>query len=209
MLPLDSRARKAIPIYSGFIKYFPNAIVAVAELSRKGNDQHNPGQPLHWDRAKSGDELDALMRHTIDEVLGEDTDTDGVLHATKRAWRAMADLEKKLESRDCVIGKFAPAAGDIVQTTDVYRSNWGDISAAQDTSSWIFNGDGSDSGHREPLESCPICMAEPNIRDAIERTQKVWEVEGEGEPPPPPPNIRLNVKCDDPLCRFCGAWPRL
>lgn len=94
-LPTEAKARKAIPVYSGFIKYFPRAIAAVAELSRKGNAQHNPGQPLHWDRSKSGDELDALMRHLLEAGT---TDTDGVRHSTKLAWRAMANLEKELEA---------------------------------------------------------------------------------------------------------------
>lgn len=65
-LPTDPKARKAVPIYSGVIKYFPDALAAVAECSQKGNDQHNPGKPLHRDRSKSGDELDALQRHLID-----------------------------------------------------------------------------------------------------------------------------------------------
>jgi hypothetical protein len=99
MLPTDSKARKDIPIYSGFIKYFPDAIAAVAELSRIGNDQHNPGKPLHWDRSKSGDELDAQMRHVLDEAAGVAEDTDGVMHLTKNAWRAMAALQKALEKK--------------------------------------------------------------------------------------------------------------
>lgn len=98
-LPTDAKTRKGIPIYSGFIKYFPLAIAAVAELSRKGNDQHNPGKPLHWDRSKSGDEMDAMCRHMLDEALGTEVDTDDVLHATKLAWRAMANLQKKLEQK--------------------------------------------------------------------------------------------------------------
>lgn len=98
-LPTEAAARKAIPIYSGFIKYFPDAIAAVAELSRKGNDQHNPGKPLHWDRSKSGDEMDALMRHLLDDAAGVPVDTDGVEHLTKTAWRAMAALQKHLERK--------------------------------------------------------------------------------------------------------------
>ena len=100
-LPTNAKARKGIPIYSGFIKYFPRAIAAVAELSRKGNDQHNPGKPLHWDRSKSGDELDAQCRHMLDMALdGEDAaDTDEVYHATKNAWRSLANLEKLLEKK--------------------------------------------------------------------------------------------------------------
>jgi hypothetical protein len=99
MLPTDSKARKDIPVYSGFIKYFPLAIAAVAELSRIGNDQHNPGKPLHWDRSKSGDELDAQMRHVLDEASGVAEDTDGVMHLTKNAWRSMAALQKALEAK--------------------------------------------------------------------------------------------------------------
>ena len=93
-LPVDAKARKDLPIFSGFIKYFPDAMVAVAELSRKGNDQHNPGKPLFWDRSKSGDELDALSRHLLDSGT---LDTDGVRHSAKVAWRAMANLQKEIE----------------------------------------------------------------------------------------------------------------
>ena len=100
-LPANAAARKGVPIWSGFFKYFPLAIAAVAELSRKGNDQHNPGKPLGWDRSKSGDELDAQCRHMLDMAdHGEDsTDTDDVYHATKNAWRAMANLQKLLERK--------------------------------------------------------------------------------------------------------------
>lgn len=90
----DAAARKAQPIYSGVIRYFPRALAAIAELSRIGNDQHNPGSPLHWDRSKSGDELDALSRHLVD---AGSKDTDNVWHDTKVAWRALANLEKLLE----------------------------------------------------------------------------------------------------------------
>lgn len=93
-LPTDARARKAVPIYSGVLKYFPRALAAVAELSRVGNDQHNPGKPLHWDRSKSGDELDALTRHLMEAGT---IDTDQQRHSTKVAWRALANLEKELE----------------------------------------------------------------------------------------------------------------
>jgi hypothetical protein len=94
MLPTDAQQRKAVPIFSGVLAYFPDAIAAVAELSKIGNDQHNPGEPLHWARAKSGDELDALTRHLMDAGT---VDSDGVRHSTKLAWRALANLQKELE----------------------------------------------------------------------------------------------------------------
>jgi hypothetical protein len=97
-LPTNAQERKDIPIYSGFIKYFPLAIAEVARLSKIGNDQHNPGLPLFWDRSKSTDELDAMCRHMVDEASGVPLDTDGVSHKAKVAWRAMADLQKSLEA---------------------------------------------------------------------------------------------------------------
>jgi hypothetical protein len=97
-LPTDPKERKAIPIYSGFVKYFPRAMAAVAQLSQIANEQHNPGEPLHWAKEKSTDEQDALMRHVVDQAQGELYDGDRVLHATKEAWRGMANLERLLES---------------------------------------------------------------------------------------------------------------
>ena len=103
-LPSDAQARKHIPLATGLVDYFPSALVAVAALSAKGNDQHNPGQPLHWDRAKSGDEADALFRHFLQRGT---TDDDGVLHTTKVAWRALAMLQKELEASGAPIARGA------------------------------------------------------------------------------------------------------
>ncbi len=95
ILPEEAKARKALPLATGFVDYFPDAMVAVADLSRVGNDQHNPGKELFWDRGKSGDESDALMRHFLERGT---TDTDGVRHSAKVAWRAMALLQKEIEN---------------------------------------------------------------------------------------------------------------
>jgi hypothetical protein len=103
-LPTDAAARKAIPLASGCLDYFPDALIAIAELSRKGNDQHNPGQPLHWARSKSGDEGDAAMRHFMERGK---IDTDGVRHSTKHAWRALALLQKELEAAGAPMARGA------------------------------------------------------------------------------------------------------
>jgi len=87
--------RKQRPIYSGVLKYFPNALMEVAYTSWIGNEQHNPGTELHWDKEKSKDEADALVRHLLQ--AGE-LDTDGVRHSAKVAWRALALLERELEN---------------------------------------------------------------------------------------------------------------
>ena len=91
---MDAATRKTYPLYSGLLKYFPDALMEVAHLSKVGNDQHNPGQPLHWNRAKSQDQLDALMRHLKDAGT---RDTDGERHSAKVALRALAELQLELE----------------------------------------------------------------------------------------------------------------
>lgn len=93
-LPESATERKQYPVATGCLDYFPDAIAAIANLSYVGNEQHNPGKPLHWDRSKSGDEADTAMRH----FLARGTrDKDGVRHTTKFAWRALALLQKEIE----------------------------------------------------------------------------------------------------------------
>jgi hypothetical protein len=87
--------RKDYPLFSGVLRYFPDALLAVAHCSKVGNDQHNPGEPLHWAREKSTDDADALARHLLD--AGK-LDTDGVRHSAKAAWRALAVLQKEIEA---------------------------------------------------------------------------------------------------------------
>lgn len=91
---LSAVVRKQHPIASGVLDYFPDALMAVANVSFVGNEQHNPGQPLHWDRAKSTDEADALLRHLKDRGK---MDTDGTRHSAKVAWRSLALLQKEIE----------------------------------------------------------------------------------------------------------------
>ena len=90
----EAKKRKETPVKSGVLDYFPDAIKEVAHCSWVGNEQHNPGTALHWDRSKSGDELDALSRHLLDAGT---MDTDGVRHSAKVAWRALANLQKEIE----------------------------------------------------------------------------------------------------------------
>jgi hypothetical protein len=95
---LKADERKATPVFSGVLKYFPNALKEVAKCSKAGNDQHHPDKPLHWDMDKSKDEYDALTRHLIDHTI-DPLDDDGVLHLTKVAWRALAGLERHLTNK--------------------------------------------------------------------------------------------------------------
>lgn len=96
-LPTDAAARKGVPLASGLLDYFPAALCAVAQLSKVANDQHNPGEALHWARGKSNDHDDCLLRHFLDRGT---VDTDGIRHSAKVAWRALALLQLELEAQE-------------------------------------------------------------------------------------------------------------
>lgn len=94
-LPTTPDERKAVPLARGFFDFFPLAIAAVAKASAMGQGQHSLGADgMSWDRGASGDHADALLRHLMERGT---VDTDGVHHATKVAWRAMAMLQVELE----------------------------------------------------------------------------------------------------------------
>lgn len=91
----DAAGRKLLPLISGCLWYFPDALAAVAYVSVVGNNQHNPGQPLHWSQGKSNDHVDCIGRHAAG--LGT-LDTDGVPHSWKLAWRVLAHLQMELQA---------------------------------------------------------------------------------------------------------------
>lgn len=94
--PMSEAAfRKEHPMATGVLDYFPDALMEIAHLSKVGNDQHNPGQPLHWAKGKSQDHADALLRHLKDRGT---RDTDGERHWAKVAWRALAGLQTEIEN---------------------------------------------------------------------------------------------------------------
>lgn len=94
-LPTDWQARKDLPIATGVLDYFPLALAEVARVSAAGSRQHHPTEPLHWDKAKSTDHADCLVRHFLERGT---RDTDGERHSAKVAWRALALLEIELEN---------------------------------------------------------------------------------------------------------------
>jgi hypothetical protein len=94
MLPTDQKERKERPIATGVLDYFPDAIAAIANVSFVGNQQHNPGQPMHWARHKSTDHADCVGRHLLQRGT---LDNDGLRHSAKLAWRALALLQIEIE----------------------------------------------------------------------------------------------------------------
>jgi hypothetical protein len=94
-LPTGGKERKGYPVASGVLDYFPDALVAVAAVSYAGNEQHNPGQPLHWAREKSTDQSDTMIRHFLQRGS---LDIDGQRHSAKMVWRALAILQLEIEA---------------------------------------------------------------------------------------------------------------
>ena len=111
-LPTDAQERKKYPIATGVLDYFPDAIVAVSRVSFEGNQQHNPGQPLHWARGKSMDQDDTLLRHILERGK---FDTDGQRHSAKAAWRALAILQLEIEADQRSASEKQP--GEPAETT--------------------------------------------------------------------------------------------
>jgi hypothetical protein len=119
-LPTNSAVRKDFPLLRGLFRYFPAALAGVSNISKKGNDKHNPGEEMHHARGKSMDHGDCILRHTIDleDILAEierkfaskdtgDSDVNVVYReqlidmaleeASQRAWRALADSQALYE----------------------------------------------------------------------------------------------------------------
>ena len=97
ILSTDKKLRKESPMARGVLDYFPRAIMAVANVSFVGNEQHNPGQPMHWAKDKSTDHADCILRHLAERGT---VDNDGLRHTAKVAWRALALLETELEAQE-------------------------------------------------------------------------------------------------------------
>lgn len=94
LLDTDSATRKTMPVTSGVLDYFPDAIAEIARVSYHGNQKHNPGEPLHWSRSKSMDHADCIGRHLI-----ERGGFDGEMrHSACLAWRGLAMLQEELEA---------------------------------------------------------------------------------------------------------------
>ena len=96
---MTSEERKQYPLVTGCLDYFRDALLEVSHVSWLGNQKHNPGQPLHWARDKSPDEIDALGRHlACREQMDQIGDVE-IEEAAEMTWRALASLQKLLEAK--------------------------------------------------------------------------------------------------------------
>lgn len=106
-----SAERKEMPVHTGVMLYFPDALAAVSRVSKKGNDKHNPGEPLGWQRHKSTDHTDCTARHML-SPCAMDPDS-GELEMAHALWRLLAEVQLMEEQRLVAAG-IRPLSGVVV-----------------------------------------------------------------------------------------------
>jgi hypothetical protein len=97
-LPEDPKLREQFPLYDYMHGYFPDAYLEEVRVSWVGNEQHNPGERMHWARDKSSDHMNKAMRHIASYGSGEKKDTDNTYHLAKAIWRLKARLQLDIEA---------------------------------------------------------------------------------------------------------------
>lgn len=97
-LPTDDKARKRFEMWKYLTEYFPDSFMAEVEVAIRGNEQHNPGEELHWAREKSTKQLECAFHHMWDHKAGTVKDTDGQYHLAKAIWRLKAELQLVIET---------------------------------------------------------------------------------------------------------------
>lgn len=116
MFGTDYATRKMIKVFDGAVMYFPKALAAVSIVSVAGNEQHNPGEALHWARGKSMDQFNTALRHMMEHKSGMIFDTTLPERVMKllgnlkvrilayAAWRVLAALELSIEETGGLTG---------------------------------------------------------------------------------------------------------
>ncbi len=95
-LPTDPDKRKTYPLDRGLFRYFPDALAAISNRSYQGAKQYGQNE-MFWDRTKSPDHGDSMLRHFMDAL-----EHDKVEDYSALAWRALAMLQIRLERDDNV-----------------------------------------------------------------------------------------------------------
>lgn len=95
------------PVWQGFFKYFPRAIIYVALVSDYGKRKYAPTDPVFnsgWRDVPYGLDryMDADARHMLKRAIdtqGEYDDESEMAHLAHKAWCAMAELERAITDK--------------------------------------------------------------------------------------------------------------
>lgn len=98
-LPQEDEQRKRIKL-SVIWKFWPDATIALVEKIMEGQDKYcrDLEEPF-WDRSKSPEEVESLLRHEFEKVVcgHQMTAKEEISHASAALFRAYADLQKIIE----------------------------------------------------------------------------------------------------------------
>lgn len=183
-IDMDDTSRKDHPVATGVIDYFPDALLAVASVSMEGARKHGTfndvGRPT-WDRSKSTDDADALMRHFLHR--GQ-FDIDGHRHSAKVAWRALAVLQRELDAEEsAAIGGYSRA--DLTAKAEEALKSW-DGSLKQNRKQSLFTGfDPAKPGSDKTVRSW--FLVDNGQYRPISEEEALARVSGQEDPTPPPP----------------------
>lgn len=112
-LPEDDKARKMIPLFEYFTRYFPKAHREVTKVCVVNNARYNPDKAItdiNWARGKSPQQLGSAMRHILErEIDGKVfeavppevaklTGIERIYVLAEAMWRIGAQLEKDIEN---------------------------------------------------------------------------------------------------------------
>jgi hypothetical protein len=117
-LPQTSEERKKVPVFTGYMAYFPAAIAGAAKVSMLGMQQHKLAKLGH-DRSKSADHSDCVPRHMFDAhdliaayERGEPVDPQRILfEASQAMWRVSAwsqELHERFGNAPMAPAAFMP-----------------------------------------------------------------------------------------------------
>jgi hypothetical protein len=115
LFPDDDKARKMLPIFQYFTRYFPKAHREVTKVCVVNNARYNPDREpadLNWSRGKSTDQLGSAFRHMLESAvdgkvfeavppeIAKITGIGKVYVLAEAMWRLGAELELTIEREE-------------------------------------------------------------------------------------------------------------
>lgn len=121
LFPDDDKARKMLPIFDYFTRYFPKAHREVTKVCVVNNVRYNPDRApndINWARGKSPNQLGSGFRHMLESAvdgkvfetvpahIAELTGIEKVYVLAEAAWRIHAQLELEIEKQEAPVPEF-------------------------------------------------------------------------------------------------------
>jgi hypothetical protein len=115
LFPEDDKARKMLPIFDYFTRYFPKAHREVTKVCVVNNVRYSPDRApndINWARGKSPDQLGSGFRHMLESAVdgkvfelvpknvAELTGIERVYVLAEAMWRIGAELELTIEREE-------------------------------------------------------------------------------------------------------------